>query len=79
MYNFNWLKVTDVIISYKNVFSLIVLAFIIHWLPVSFKEFYKNSFIRIPFFAKAFVVVIIVFMLFQVKSSEIQPFIYFQF
>lgn len=78
-YNFNWLKVADVIISYKNVFSLIVLAFIIHWLPVSFKEFYKNSFIRIPFFAKAFVVVIIVFMLFQVKSSEIQPFIYFQF
>lgn len=77
--NFNWNMVGNIIISYKNVFSLILLAYTIHWLPVSFKAFYKNTFINIPFYAKAFVVVIVVFALFQVKSAEIQPFIYFQF
>ncbi len=77
--HFNWNMVAQIIISYKNVFSLIVLAFIIHWLPVNIKDFYKNNFIKTPYLVKAFIVVIIIFILFQVKSSEIQPFIYFQF
>ncbi|NVN94403.1 MAG: MBOAT family protein [Bacteroidetes bacterium] len=78
-YHFNWQMIPEVISSYKNVFSLILLAFLIHWLPVNTKEFYKNYFIRIPYFAKAMVVVLVVFILYQVKSAEIQPFIYFQF
>jgi len=77
--HFNWYLIPEVIVSYKNVFSLIILGFIIHWLPVSTKEFYKNYFINIPYLAKAVVVVLVVFMLYQVKSAEIQPFIYFQF
>ncbi|MFZ4741947.1 MAG: MBOAT family O-acyltransferase, partial [Bacteroidales bacterium] len=78
-YHFNWQMIPEVIVSYKNVFSLILLAFLIHWLPVKTKEFYKNYFIGIPYFAKALVVVLVVFILYQVKSAEIQPFIYFQF
>jgi len=78
-YHFNWQMIPEVIVSYKNVFSLILLAFFIHWLPVTTKEFYKNYFIGIPYFAKALVVVLVAFMLYQVKSAEIQPFIYFQF
>jgi D-alanyl-lipoteichoic acid acyltransferase DltB (MBOAT superfamily) len=78
-YHFNWQMIPEVIVSYKNVFSLILLAFFIHWLPVTTKEFYKNYFIGIPYFVKALVVVLVVFILYQVKSAEIQPFIYFQF
>ena len=45
-YHFNWQMIPDVIVSYKNVFSLILLGFIIHWLPVSTKEYYKNYFMN---------------------------------
>jgi len=48
-------------------------------LPVSVKERYKDFFIDISYFAKALIVVAIVFVIFQAKSSAIQPFIYFQF
>lgn len=78
-WHFNWNMISEIIISYKNVFSIIVIAFAIHWLPVRIKENYKNTFIQTPLYAKALIVVAIVFILFQVKSSEIQPFIYFQF
>lgn len=78
-WHFNWNMISEIIISYKNVFAIIVIAFAIHWLPVRIKENYKNTFIQTPLYAKALIVVAIVFILFQVKSSEIQPFIYFQF
>jgi phosphatidylserine synthase len=78
-YHFNWQMIPNIILSYKNVFSLILLAFLIHWLPVKTKDWYKNYFIGIPYAAKALLIVLVVFMLYQVKSAEIQPFIYFQF
>ncbi len=78
-WHFNWNMIFEIVVSYKNVFSIILIAFIIHWLPTKIKENYKNTFIAMPIYAKALVVVVIVFILFQLKSSEIQPFIYFQF
>ncbi len=78
-WHFNWNMISDIIVSYKNVFAIIIFAFIIHWLPSKIKDNYKNSFIQTPLFAKALIVIAIIFILFQVKSSEIQPFIYFQF
>jgi D-alanyl-lipoteichoic acid acyltransferase DltB (MBOAT superfamily) len=74
-YHFNWQMIPNIILSYKNVFSLILLAFLIHWLPVKTKDWYKNYFIGIPYAAKALLIVLVVFMLYQVKSAEIQPFI----
>jgi len=77
--HFNLELVPTIIMSYRAVFMLLIVAFTIHWLPVSVKERYKDFFIDISYFAKALIVVAIVFIIFQAKSSAIQPFIYFQF
>lgn len=73
----------DIIISimsvHRNVFSIIVVAMIIHWLPSRFKEFYRGLFIRTPVVVKLLFIVVLVFVIYQVKSAAIQPFIYFRF
>ncbi len=76
-YNFGFLP--EMLISYKAIFLTILWGFFIHWLPVSWKDFYRERFYSLPNFAKVGVAAAIIFVLYQVKSSEIQPFIYFQF
>lgn len=77
--NFKPNLISEIIASYKFVFALIFIALLIHWLPLSFKEMYKNTFISTPLYFKAITIVFVVFIIYQLKSSEIQPFIYFQF
>lgn len=71
--------IPDVLIGYWEVFVFIIVGMVIHWLPSSVKEWYKGVFIRTPMFAKVAVVVMAVFLIYQSISSELQPFIYFQF
>ena len=77
--NFIFILIPEIILSYKAIFTLILIAFIIHWISVSGKELYRSWFQKAPVYLKIFVAVLIVFILVQAKSSEIQPFIYFQF
>jgi D-alanyl-lipoteichoic acid acyltransferase DltB (MBOAT superfamily) len=65
--------------AYGNIFALMLFAYIIHWLPSSFKKKYKSWFVRMPWYLMVLVVVVVAFVLYQAKSSDIQPFIYFQF
>jgi len=77
--NFNFALIPEMIISYKIIFILITVAFIIHWLPIKIKDFYKETFIKTPVYLKIIISIVIVILLYQAKSSELQPFIYFQF
>ncbi len=61
------------------VFALIWLTFIIHWLPSSIKEKCRGYFIQTPLWVKICYTIMVIFILYQLKSSNIQPFIYFQF
>lgn len=54
-------------------------ALISHYLPESTKHFFESSFIKLPSFAQAAVVVSIILFLQVVARSQVQPFIYFQF
>lgn len=65
--------------SQSNIYGLITVGFAIHWLPLSFKENYRGAFIKSSLVYKVMATLIIVFVLFQVKATEIQPFIYFRF
>ncbi|MBR1775081.1 MAG: MBOAT family protein [Bacteroidales bacterium] len=65
--------------AYWKPLTITLLALIIHLLPKRFKLFYRDKFIISPIWFKVFVVILTVFVLVQVKSSAIQPFIYFQF
>ncbi len=76
---FNFSQIGEVIFAYKNIFALMLIAMIIHWLPVKIKNGYKEIFINFPQWAKAVTVVLAVFIIWQARTADLQPFIYFQF
>jgi alginate O-acetyltransferase complex protein AlgI len=65
--------------AYGNVFILMAVGYIIHFLPENVKESYRGVFIRIPLVAKFAVIMLIAVMLYQLQTTEIMPFIYFRF
>ncbi|MFC2151123.1 MBOAT family O-acyltransferase [Bacteroidota bacterium] len=77
--NFQFELIPIMIASYYKVFIITILGFTIHWLPTKLKENFRGWFIKTHIVIKIIMVVLIVFILYQAKSAEIQPFIYFQF
>ena len=65
--------------AYSGVFALIIAGYLIHWLPEKFKESYRGLFINIPLAAQIVIVLMIAFLLYQMRTTEIMPFIYFRF
>ena len=77
--SFNAPLIPEVLTSYSNVFALMLIGFVIHWLPVKVKDWYREFFIKLPLTIKIFISAITVFGVYQAMSSELQAFIYFQF
>jgi hypothetical protein len=71
--------IPDVCIAYKNVFLVIILGMLIHWLPENWKRRYRLAFAYLPLPIMAVSIVIIVFVLYQFVTADLQKFIYFQF
>jgi dolichyl-phosphate-mannose--protein O-mannosyl transferase len=65
--------------SFKLVFAVLIFGYVLHWLPQAWKDRWMNWFIRIPHWVKAVFVVGLVFLIYQTQTSDLQPFIYFQF
>ena len=77
--NFHPELFVDVLTSYWHVFSLIVLGYVLHFVPDRFSQRCKRAFVRMPVIVYALVLIVVIVAIIQVKTSEIQPFIYFQF
>jgi hypothetical protein len=75
----NWSVVPDIIVNYRIVFSLILIGMVIHWLPENFKRRYRLWFAKMPTLLMILVCVIIVFIIYQFITADLQAFIYFQF
>ncbi|MDP2174808.1 MAG: MBOAT family O-acyltransferase [Bacteroidota bacterium] len=75
----DWTFLPKIVIGYKEVFLLMTIGFIVHWLPKKQKWEYKKFFIKSPVWFKVVVVVVSMILIQLTKSSEIKPFIYFQF
>ncbi|HBF88887.1 MAG TPA: MBOAT family protein [Bacteroidales bacterium] len=69
----------DILEAYRLVLILMALGLIGHWLPSMWKEKIRGWFIKSHIVVKLIVVVLFVLVAYQIKSSAIQPFIYFQF
>ena len=65
--------------GYTMVFGLMILGFILHFMPVKIEKITENAVVSSPFPLKVLYLSLIIFLVIQIKSSEIQPFIYFQF
>ena len=69
----------QVLAGYKWVFITMGIGYAIHWLPTPWKAAYKNLFISWPYAVQVIVAFVVSFFLYQVLSSDMQPFIYFAF
>jgi D-alanyl-lipoteichoic acid acyltransferase DltB (MBOAT superfamily) len=65
--------------AYTGVFALMAAAYLIHFLPEKLKESYRGLFIRIPLAMQMVIVLMIAFLLYHMRTTEIIPFIYFRF
>lgn len=68
-----------IIQGYSGVLALILIGYLIHWIPAGVKEKYRGFFSEMPVYAQAVSVVVVVVAMYQLMSDEMQPFIYFQF
>jgi D-alanyl-lipoteichoic acid acyltransferase DltB (MBOAT superfamily) len=71
-----WLAVLE---GYRNVFILVLVGYIMHFLPENLVNNIKAGFNSIPLFGKAAFAGLVFWMIFATASSGPQPFIYFQF
>jgi len=78
-YDFKPNLIPQVLSGFYKVFGVMAFGMIIHWLPSSIKEMYRGWFVRTPFWAKILIGVLTFGILYQVISSDLQPFIYFAF
>lgn len=77
----NWTfdKIHVICWEYKYVFLMFILGMLIHWLPNNFKRWYRIQFSRLSIPSLFVCIIVAVFILYQFVTSELQPFIYFQF
>jgi alginate O-acetyltransferase complex protein AlgI len=58
---------------------LLVIGFVMHSTPTNWNQKIMEGYVRAPYLLKVFVFVILVQLVVQFKSEDVQPFIYFQF
>lgn len=76
---FNPSVLPDVFVAYKYVFLLMGFALLSHWIPTSWQNNCIKVLQRTGIVGAAIVLASVIFIIMQVKSSDVQPFIYFQF
>ena len=67
------------IFAYWRVFALMLIGFVVHMLPSNLKNRVQWGFTEAPMYVKILIFVVVIFGIYQAKSADIQPFIYFQF
>ncbi len=69
----------EVLKGYSTVLLVILVAYLIHWIPAEYKERYRNFYASLPVPVLILSVVLCIFFIYQGITSDMQPFIYFQF
>jgi D-alanyl-lipoteichoic acid acyltransferase DltB (MBOAT superfamily) len=77
--NFSPGSYQTVLPGYSNVLLLMAVAYIIHFLPERTKESYRGLFIKIPLVGQLAIIMVVAILLFQMRTTEVMPFIYFRF
>ena len=71
--------IPEVIWGFRYPFLVMFLGYLIHWIPVRGKDWYRNTFIASPIWVKILAGFLTVFFIYQILSADLQPFIYFAF
>ena len=65
--------------GYKGVTFLLILGYLFHFTPQSVERYLQHKLAISPFIVQAMLVIMMIFIVAQVKTVGVQPFIYFQF
>ena len=68
-----------IIVAYMDVFILILIGFIIHFIPKKIKMACREVLVISHPIVKSVVLALVIYLVIQIKSADIKPFIYFQF
>ena len=77
--NFNFRIIPQVVAGYGGVFVLMAVGYVLHFMPQRFEDRVRILVTNAPLMVKALMMAVLIWGVMQLKSSEIQPFIYFQF
>lgn len=72
-------QIPQILVEYRDVYILIVVGMLIHWLPDRLKRRYRVAFASLPIPLMLLAIVVIVFVVYQFVTADLQKFIYFQF
>jgi D-alanyl-lipoteichoic acid acyltransferase DltB (MBOAT superfamily) len=67
------------ITGYKTVFTLMLAGYLFHFMPRRVEQYMQNIVTRSPLLLQSILLVAVIFIIIQMKSAGVQPFIYFQF
>lgn len=70
---------TEFVLGYRNVLLVMLMGYFLHFIPRSVEIQAEGLMARLPLVGKLAWLVAIIILMTQVQSSQVQPFIYFQF
>ena len=77
--NMSWDTATQVM-KYNNIpLGIILIGYLTHWLPQAWKDAIEHVFSESHYIVKGAIAMVVVLICYQAYSTDIQPFIYFQF
>ena len=79
LFDFRWSFLGEVVSVYYNVILVIILGFMIHFIPEKWKIWYRQKFANSHVSIQLLVCFVAVFIMYQIAATSLQPFIYFQF
>jgi D-alanyl-lipoteichoic acid acyltransferase DltB (MBOAT superfamily) len=71
--------IIKIIIGYQDVFLLILAGYITHFIPQKIKQYNQNLLTIAHPIIKVVILALAIYLVIQVKTADIKPFIYFQF
>ena len=75
----NLSQIPEIAASCANIILLFWLGMLIHWIPERIKRRYRIEFASLPLPIMALVTVMVIFVIYQFITADLQKFIYFQF
>jgi hypothetical protein len=69
----------NMIAGYRLVFGVMMFGFLMHWFPAQWMENIRGRYVLLHSAWKVIIAVVLFFVIYQMKETKIQPFIYFQF
>jgi len=79
LHSFRGMLLPQFVSGYAGVSILMALGFVLIFLPQAIKDRFEVLLIKTPLFGKSLILATVIYIVIQVQSAAIQPFIYFQF